>query len=239
MLVLLQTLAQDSVTLTTIRTAIEIGNLVFGEHGLVGLLKFLGGARDQDVVQQKLDDGAVAFSVRGIGNSINITINKTFVTAPEVAELYRRKDVRNEIWPAVAPLEEPGIGLVRFSPESAEPTSVSSGEAEAFRPLSLAEEFSEESFDTSEEIVEVVKASFDERRRWKLRREGEVFGAIMADMQFQSAVDHRRVLFGHGDKLRIALSVRKHRTGDAEYFIKKVYEIIRPPTQTSLLEDEM
>lgn len=236
-LVLLQALAHDSATLTTVHTAVEIGKLVFGENGLVNLLKFLRGARDQDVKQQKLDNGSVAFSVGGVGNNVNVTINNTFVVTPEVAELYRRKDVRTELWPAVAPLEEPGIGSVEFAPESAAPSAVSSAEAEAFRPLTLAEEFSEDSFDTSEEIVEVVKASFDEHRRWKLRLGREVFGAIMADMEFQSRVDQRLVLFGHGDKLRIDLAVRKHRAGDAEYFIRKVHEVIRPPTQPSLLDD--
>jgi hypothetical protein len=44
----------------------------------------------------------------------------------------------------------------------------------------------------------------------------------------------REILFGTGDKLRIDLVKRAHKKKETEYFVARVYEVIRPPEQLSM-----
>lgn len=233
--VVLFQLAAHGVLGTEIKTAVEIGKAVFGENGLVPLLKFVFGKSEKQMEETKLDNGSILVKVSGIGNQVNVT--QQIIVSPETAQLYHRKYVRDRLWPAVEPLTKPGMRSVSFQPADEKPALVTPKDAEAFRPPAIEEILDKDSFETVEEVVDVIKPSFDEHKKWKLAIGDNVFGAIMGDTRFQNAVMRREILFGTGDKLEVHLGVRKHKNKNPDYIVDQVLSIIRPNEQLNMFGD--
>lgn len=232
-LILAQAASQAHLFGSAIHSSFEITTLLFGDKGLVGLLKFLLGLDDKEVAQSELRDGSVQFTQKGIGNKTEVHVHNTFVVPPEVAKLYRRKDIRANLYPAIEPVTTAGIDKVSFSTATST-EQVTKEEAKAFVPAALPIVSHDDSFRVTEEVVNIVKASFDDNRRWKFRLGVDVFGAKMADMSFQRKVHRREILFGDGDKLRVELHARHYQDAAyTDYFIARVIEYIPGPKQLS------
>jgi hypothetical protein len=213
-------------TMDNIRSAADIVNSIFGENGLVSSIKQLKASPKQPVTKTELPDGSVRIEVHGNNN----VVQNTIIVTPEVATLYGDQSVRESVLNAIMPLAKNGIETVSFSPP-ASGTNVSSSDVDSFlvdRPEQLEPL---DSFGTTDEVVTVIKPSFDNRRRWKLQLGDLVFGAKMEDHHFQSSVMRREVLFGTGDRLKIRLARRTHKAKETEYFVVHVYDFLRPPQQ--------
>lgn len=209
---------------TNALNAVEIGKAVFGEYGLLPLLKFLKGAPEKDVQEIKRGDGNVQFSIKGNNNTV-------IVVPPEAAQLYHRKYVRDRLWGAVQPVTKPGMRTVSFQPEGDDPEVITPDEAEAFRPLQIEKVLEEDKFELVREVVDIVKPALKEHKKWKLAIKETVFGAWMRDLGFQNAVMRREIMFGAGDKLDVRLGVRKHKNKSPDYVVAEVLDVIRPNEQ--------
>lgn len=207
-----------------IKSSVEVVKTVFGEGGVVELIKMVGGKRDEDVHQAPLPDGDIAINVSGSNNSISVTKN-VFVLSKNTA-------VREALWEAVEPLTKPGIASVSFDPPDSH-VDVSTNDATSFRLPSVTLTNKDE-FAKSSVIVTVIKPAFAEGRRWRLLLGDKPIGALMEDKVFQSKVMRREILFGTGDKLRVELATRTHKKKETEYFIERVHEVIRPPEQLGM-----
>lgn len=221
---------------TTVINAVDIGKAVFGENGLLALLKILRGTPDKDVQEVKLGDGSVQFSIKGRGNTVNIT---QIVVPPPTAQLYHRKYIRDRLWGEVEPITKPGMRSVSFQPADGKPEVITPREAEAFRPQPLEKLVDKDDFEMLVEVVDVIKPSFDERKKWKLAIGDNVFGAVMGDTRFQRKVQKREILFGTGDKLEVRLGIRKHKNKNPDYVVDEVLDVIRPPfEQLNMFQDD-
>ena len=165
---------------------------IFGENGLIALVKKIGGKSDREVSQTTLDNGSVQFNIPGSGNTINNTIINMIVS-PETAELYNRKEIRSSIWPTVAQTKKPGVNGVSFK-TLGDSVAVSSEEADAFRPIDTPDLIDEDDFNITTEIVSIIKPSFDVNKRWRVAIGEREFGALMQDSKFLAKVQRREYL---------------------------------------------
>lgn len=223
-----------------LHSAVEIGKAVFGENGVIGLAKFLFSVGDKDVEKVVLGDGNVQYITRGIGNTVNATtiVNNYYIATSQADRLISKKAIRDGMWPAIKPVTKAGIESVSFTPEGAKPQKVTTSEAKAFEPSPLEKILEDDSWRTHEELVVVIKPSFDAKKTWKLAIGEEEFGALMQDSKFQAQVLRREVLFGKGDQLRVLLAVRRYkskgkRRKNPEYIVAHVFEVIPPPDAIS------
>lgn len=238
-LVLVQTASHPGL-LDAVRTSAEIGRLIFGDSGLVGLIKFLFAAKGKEVTQNKRADGSVEFKVGGLLNRAVVHVHNNFIVPEDVARLYARRDLRAAFYPAVEPVTDGGIHKVRFAVEN-DGTSVTTDDVNAFLPETLPEPLRlevdslDDSYVATEEVLDVIKPSFADNQRWKFGLGNESFGAVMSDMEFQRKVHGRQVLFGDGDKLRVILHTRRYKDGKRPHFnVAKVLQHLRGPEQLSL-----
>jgi hypothetical protein len=150
--------------------------------------KFLFNVPEKDVEKVVLGDGNVQYNVRGIGSTVNAntTINNYYIVTPEADKLFSKKAFRDSLWPAIRPVTDPGIESVSFTPEGEKPQRVTTREAKAFEPTPLERVLDDDTWKPSEEIVVVIKPSFDANKTWKLAIGEEEFGAVMQDSKFQA-----------------------------------------------------
>ena len=229
--IVLAQMLKDGTLATGAKSAIEIAKIVFGESGVLALLKRVGGAPEKDIQQVKRGDGNYQFSVKGNNNTL-------IVVPPETAQLYHRKYVRDTVWGAIQPVTKPGMRSVSFQPPDEKPEVITPADADAFKPVPLEKILEDDSFKIVPEVVDVIKPSFDERKKWKLAIGDNVFGAKMGDLHFQDQVMRREILFGTGDKLEVRLAVRKHKKANPEYVVAEVVDVIRPNQQLKIFGDE-
>ena len=229
--IVLAQMLKDGTLVAGAKSALEVAKTVFGENGLLALLKRVGGAPEKDVQEIKQADGNIQFSVKGNSNTVIVVPHPT-------AQLYHRKYARDSVWGAIQPVTKPGMRSATFQSAGERPEVITAADADAFRSLPLEKILEDDSFNIVPEVVDVIKPSFDENKKWKLAIGDNVFGAKMGDLHFQDQVMRREILFGTGDKLEVRLGVRKHKKANPEYIVAEVLEVIRPNQQLRMFEYE-
>jgi hypothetical protein len=204
-----------------------LSHLFSGAHSVVETVKKLKGEGSDQTIKTSQKDGSLQIIVKGNNNVI--TVN------PTVAKLIQDEELRETLLPIVRPLRVKRIDHIKLRPShDPEGSTVDKQEAKYFLPAAIKKPLNEDALTTTEEILEIIKPSFERDIRWKFRLGNLLLGADMLDDGFLRKVRRREIRFGKGDRLHVLMKTRKY-PDHSDYFI---VEVLRPILGLETLADD-
>lgn len=196
--------------------------------GVIQIIRWLRGRRPERTTPVNVD-------------TIRIELGQeTLDVARDVVLLFNDPRVRDEASKIVQPLARDGIESLSFGEHPDPSNIILKGDVSHFAvapAVSAVEESVSDS--TSEAVMEIVTASFQEDRVWVLSDGTNKFNVRMEDERFLSDVQSRRHTFGKGDALRVRMrstATRKPTGGiKTTYVATEVIEVLRSPQMLLML----
>jgi len=205
---------------TTAKLLVE---LLLGGGSVLGLIRWLRGRKP--AVGTTLSSGNIEIRIEGDNNQV-------MAVAGDVVRLYNNVNIRHQYQAIVAPLQQPGIDVLRIGEQEA----LTKEDAFSFIEPYPAEKVISEG--EREDVFQIEKLSFTDRYKWTFSDGNATFNAAIEDDEFFARVQSRRIAFASGDVLRVRLWKKSTQTEQGMktvYIVRKVLEHIPAPRQIDLL----
>jgi hypothetical protein len=215
--------------LKTSKEIAEYVGLVTGtKPSLLALLKWMRGRKPDTVMQLPSGDGNIIIKVDGDNNTITVQ--------PEVYRLAQSVSVRKAAADVVKPVNTPRIDTFEVRDHGKTVETVSKDDLPSFRvPATVEMPATSDGSSVREQLLEIVKPSFNRDLRWVLSEGGESrIGAAMKDTAFNERVEAGQRTFGKGDLLRVILKSTPHVGPEGlrtDYEVLKVLDEFDAPRQ--------
>jgi hypothetical protein len=180
--------------------------------GLMKLIKFLQGRKAKLTIRE----GNVTVS---IDNSVDNSVHNTTST---VINIYNDAVARQAIADVVKPLTKPGIERFEARRENEVLETVNRDELQYFN-VDLEQDEEEPKVVEDDEVLEIVKPSFEDKYTWFFSNGTAHFDAKIEDQEFLTKVERRELNFGKGDRLE----VRIRRTQTSGKKLKTQYSVVK------------
>lgn len=162
---------------------------------LVGAVREIAG---REVKSIETVEGDVLQITTGDHATINVTKN--------VYNLYRRPEIRSDLFEVVAPLDKPGIDVLRFKHEGKTTEEITDDERPVFRPPVIVNESSGSQVVEATRIWQVRQVAFDPTLHFRFyTEESAKVSALIADPQFWKENMAGHMSFKAGDLLRLVV----------------------------------
>ena len=160
---------------------------------LVGAVREIGGRKVKSIEDV---DGEILQITTGDNSTINVTKN--------VYNLYRRTEIRGDLDEVVAPLDKPGIEVLRFLHEGKVVEEIPKEERPSFRPPPIVIEPANVRTVQAERIWQVRQVAFDPTLHFRFyTEESAKVSAPIADPDFWKENMAGHMSFKAGDLLRL------------------------------------
>ena len=216
---------RDLLSGAAITALVNLQGVIFGEGGILWLLKTLGGRRI--IAREQLPSGRFR---------LTLPDGAVYESSAEAVDLYDRPSARQKARRIVEPLRQQGIDRVEFTTDDHPDPVLEVGEAD----LPGYEELPEGILGEREEevIVTLVTASVEGKYKWRFT-EGDParFTASMEDPEFRAKIDAHAISFQKDDKFRVDMrTVQSEVDGKlhAERTVVRVLEVYPRAEQTSI-----
>lgn len=211
----------DEVTAIAALQAMIIG----ASYGVIAVLRVIG---DKEIVSRSAENVPPGMT------RILLDDETTIETTQDVAILVGRRSIRRNVRDALAPLRQPGVDEVRFTPSEADDSLVVSKQ-DFDRIEEAAADASDVLLDSQREIiVQIASVSF-EGKKWRLSDGSNTFWASIEDPDFVSDIERRMERFAQGDMLRCLIrDVQTRRPGGglkSQHHVLRVIEHMPGDTQ--------
>ena len=206
---------------------------IAGGGGLFALIKWLRKRPIKNATT--LEDGSTSLEVENEdGSKENIIVRK------EVSSVFTSVKIREVVSSVLEPLKQEGVNTFEFRKEKEIEIQITKEETSYFELNEydlVAEE--EQRLETEfEAIYRIITSNFEEGYKWRLSDGETKITAELLDEDFVNKIDHNEVGFYKGDRIHVKIKrvqtvspVGKDRI---EYFIVKVFEILKKPEQIKL-----
>lgn len=205
-------------TMGAVLNANEIIGLLFGNEGILDLIKWLKNRKIQNIEPTVLSDGSEGYSVQTEDSE------ERKITKFEL-EAFRSVKIRKTVETITKKRIEKGAKEISFIYKDNDKTVVNkidSSNASYFE----APEDVDEHLSMIEEVVslEIVNIAFKDNNKWRFTDGATTFYAIVDDEDFISKVKSNQSAFAHDDILKVKLEKSQYITGSG---LKTEYRIIR------------
>lgn len=194
----------------------NILSLLFGENGLLPLLKWLKGRKPDEIRENP--DGSVEMSSGGE----TITFNNV-----QVVNLYKNCLIGENVEKISKPLKSPGMDALELRLSGDSPSfQIEKDEVGYFKVPEMALEEQLYNEDSIESWFTIRLLSFKEGNKWRLALGDNDLLVSIEDEEFLSKINSNTEAFKKGDKLKIRLRIRQYITATGqernEYIAEKI-----------------
>lgn len=201
----------DQSLIDTIKTAIELKDLIVGLSGAGGLFGLLKWTRRRKPQINQVNSGLYELTIDG----------ETYECPIDLLTMYQDGRVRNALADIVAPVRTEGIDRFEIRENNVTVQEVTKADLDSFERPEAAEPLTDE---TSRKAFSILALAFKEGDKWRLSDGQGTYWVTMSDEAFQRRVDNNLVAFAKGDLLVCDLRTRQWQIQDG---VKSEYEVVR------------